>query len=206
MSQQPEVTWARVDPERPAPVPPFVHPAALVETDQIGEGTRVWAFAHILPGVVIGRGCNVGDHCYIEQGVVIGNDAVIKNGVSIWDGVTIEDRVFVGPNVAFTNDLVPRAKAHRDVWDPTLVREGASLGANATIVCGTTIGRYALVGAGTVITKDVPDFGLVVGNPGRLVGFVCRCGQRLVFADNRTVCACGGRFRRTDQGVEEEEA
>ena len=108
---------------------------------------------------------------------MLGHDAIIKNGVSIWDGVTIEDRVFVGPNVAFTNDLVPRAKARREVWDPTLIREGASLGANATIVCGTTIGRYALVGAGAVVTKDVPDFGLVVGTPGRLVGFVCHCGQ-----------------------------
>jgi acetyltransferase-like isoleucine patch superfamily enzyme len=181
----------------------FVHPAALVESDQIGAGTRVWAFAHVLQGARIGRGCNVGDHCFVENGVTIGDDAVIKNGVSIWDGVTIEDRVFVGPNVAFTNDLVPRAKTPRDVWDPTLIREGASLGANATIVCGTTIGRYALIGAGTVVTKDVPDFGLVVGNPGRLIGSVCRCGQRLAFDDDRAVCACGCRFRRIDQRVEE---
>jgi acetyltransferase-like isoleucine patch superfamily enzyme len=183
----------------------FIHPAALVESDQIGSGTRIWAFAHVMPGVTIGRGCNVGDHSFVESGVTIGDDAVIKNGVSIWDGVTIEDRVFVGPNAAFTNDLVPRAKAHRDAWDPTLVREGASIGANATIVCGHTIGRYALVGAGTVVTRDVPDFGLVVGNPGRLIGFVCRCGQRLTFTADRAVCTCGRRFRRADQRVEEEE-
>lgn len=180
-----------------------IHPQALVETDRIGAGTRVWAFAHILPGARIGQDCNIGDHSYVEGGVAIGDEVVIKNGVSIWDGVTIEDRVFVGPNAAFTNDLMPRAKVVRAEYQRTLVREGASLGANATLVCGITVGRYALIGAGAVVTRDVPDFGLVVGNPARLAGFVCRCGDRLVFREAEADCACGRRYRRTADRVEE---
>jgi len=170
------------------------HPTALVESEHIGPGTRIWAFVHVLKGAVIGSNCNIGDHCYIEGGVKIGDKVVIKNGVSLWSGVTIEDRAFIGPNAAFTNDPVPRAKLYRDECEKTLVREGASIGANATLLCPVTIGPYALVGAGAVVTQDVPDFGLVYGNPGRLVGFVCRCGQRLPFAldeDGETTCVCG---------------
>jgi len=177
-----------------------IHPTALVETDHVGPGTRIWAFVHILKGAVIGRDCNIGDHCYIEGGVQIGDEVVIKNGVSLWTGVTIEDRVFIGPNVAFTNDLVPRAKVYRDDYDHTLVKEGASIGANATLLCPLTIGRYALVGAGAVVTRDVPDFGLVYGNPARLVGFVCKCGQRLPFTpeqDGTATCSCGLSYRKT---------
>ncbi|MEM4409099.1 MAG: aminotransferase class I/II-fold pyridoxal phosphate-dependent enzyme [Candidatus Caldarchaeum sp.] len=185
----------------------FAHPTALVESQQIGDGTRIWAFVHILKGAIIGRNCNIGDHCYIEDGVVIGDEVVIKNGVSIWTGVTIENRVFIGPNAAFTNDRVPRAKAFRSIYDRTVIQEGATIGANATLVCPLTVGRYALVGAGAVVTRDVPAFGLVYGNPARLEGFVCRCGQRLPFAlDNNgyaTCRACGCHYEK--QGLEVKE-
>ena len=175
----------------------FVHKSALVETAQIGAGTRVWAFVHILKGAVIGANCNIGDHCFMEGGVTVGNDVVIKNGVSLWDGVTIEDRVFVGPNVAFTNDHVPRAKVFHEEYDRVTVKEGASLGANATVVGPRVVGRYALVGAGSVVTKDVPDYGMVVGNPGRWVGWVCRCGTRLEFGEAvETSCGCGLTYLR----------
>jgi UDP-2-acetamido-3-amino-2,3-dideoxy-glucuronate N-acetyltransferase len=181
----------------------FAHAASLVETDQVGAGTRIWAFCHVLAGAVIGRGCNLGDHCFVEGGVVIGDDVVIKNGVSIWHGVTIENGVFVGPNVAFANDLVPRAKVYLPTYDRTLLCEGASIGANATLLCGITIGRFALVGAGAVVTSDVPDHGLVVGNPARLRGSVCRCGQRLAFSAQQARCACGRAYRQADGRVEE---
>ena len=169
----------------------FSHPNALVECEQIGKGTQIWAFAHILKGAVLGKNCNIGDHCFIEGGVVVGNEVVIKNGVSIWEGVTLEDHVFVGPNVSFTNDHVPRAKVFHDEYEKTLIREGASIGSNATIVAPRVVGRYAVVGAGAVVTRDVPDFGLVVGNPGRLVGWVCVCGTRLEFWGNKAQCKCG---------------
>ena len=169
----------------------FIHPRALVETDAIGEGTRIWAFCHVLAGASIGRDCNLGDHAFVENDGTIGNECVVKNGVSIWTGVTPKDRVFVGPNAAFTNDLVPRARVRRGAWDQTLVKEGASIGANATLVCPLVIGRYALIGAEPVVTRDVPDFGLVVGNPARLVGYVCRCGERLAFTNGRAICSCG---------------
>jgi acetyltransferase-like isoleucine patch superfamily enzyme len=182
----------------------YVHPAALVTSTEIGAGTRIWAFCHVLDGAVIGRNCNIGDYCYVEGGAVIGNDVVVKNHVAIWRGVTVEDRVFVGPNVAFTNDLLPRAKVFRAEYDRTVIREGASLGANATILCGLTIGRYALVGAGAVVTRDVPDFALAVGNPGRIRGFVCACGKRLALADHVAVCACGAHYRERDHRVEED--
>ena len=169
----------------------YIHPKALVENDAIGEGTKVWAFAHVLKGAVIGRDCNIGDHCFIEGGVTLGNEVVIKNGVSIWEGVTIEDGVFVGPNVNFTNDRVPRAKVFKEEYDKTVVKKGASIGANATLVCPITIGRYALVGAGAVVTRDVPDYGLVYGNPAKLKGWVCRCGKKLAFEKEKAVCGCG---------------
>ena len=176
----------------------YIHPQALVESNMIGDGSKIWAFAHVLNGAVIGTNCNVGDHCYIEGGVSIGNEVVIKNGVSIWEGVTLEDRVFIGPNVAFTNDLVPRAKVYRDQYELTLVQEGASIGANATLTCPVIIGRYALVGAGSVVTRNVPDFGLVYGNPARLRGWICACGKRLplkVEEETDPYCDCGLIFR-----------
>ena len=172
----------------------YIHPQALVESDLIGSGCQIWAFAHVLKDAMIGSGCNIGDHCYIEGGVRIGDNVVIKNGVSIWEGVTIEDSVFIGPNAAFTNDLIPRAKVYRDRYDLTLVKQGATIGANATLVCPVIIGRYALVGAGSVVTTNVPDFGLVYGNPARLQGWICICGKRLdlqAAEQAHVVCDCG---------------
>jgi len=157
----------------------FIHTQALVESDTIGEGTRIWAFAHVMKGARIGKGCNIGDHSFIESGVTVGNDVTIKNGVSIWEGVEIGDLVFVGPNVAFTNDTRPRSKVYHATPERTRILEGASIGANATILSGITIGRYAMIGAGSVVTKDVRDFELVVGCPARHAGWVNKAGNRV---------------------------
>jgi len=174
---------------------PYIHPQALVETRAIGARTRVWAFAHVQDGASVGADCNIGDHCYVEAGVTIGNGVVVKNGVSIWSGVTIESGVFIGPNAAFTNDLRPRSRVRRDLCR-TVIREGASIGANATLLSDIDIGRHALVAAGAVVTKSVPAFSLVVGNPARVRGAVCRCGASLRFAGKRAACACGARYQR----------
>lgn len=173
----------------------FVHPQALVESEEIGAGCRVWAFAHVMPGAQIGTHCNVGDHAFIETGAKLGNHVTVKNGVSVWDGVTAEDHVFIGPNVVFTNDRNPRAavKKSRDQFLKTQIREGASLGANVTVVCGITIGRFAFAGAGAVLTKDVPDHALVVGNPARVIGYMCECGEKLT---EGLTCGCGLRFAK----------
>jgi UDP-2-acetamido-3-amino-2,3-dideoxy-glucuronate N-acetyltransferase len=178
----------------------FVHPQALVETDAIGDGTRVWAFAHVMAGAQIGDHCNICDSVFVESNVVIGNHVTIKNGVSVWDGVSLADGVFVGPNAVFTNDLNPRAavKKGRELFVPTLVEQGASIGANATIVCGTRVGRFAFIGAGAVIIRDVPDFAVMVGNPARQIGFMCECGERL---DPKRECQCGLRFEKVDGGL-----
>lgn len=174
---------------------PFIHPKALVETTSIGSGTRVWAFAHLLKGAVVGKDCNICDHAFIEGGAVLGDRVTIKNGVLIWKGVMIEDDVFVGPGVVFTNDLTPRSKAEFSLAT-TCVSRGATLGAGAVIVCGTRIGERAFVGAGSVVTRNVPDRGLVYGNPARLKGFVCDCAQKLRFVGSRARCGCGRIFVR----------
>ena len=179
----------------------FVHPSGLCESDDVGTGTRVWAFAHVLPGAVLGADCNICDHCYIETGAILGTNVTVKNGVAVWDMVTLEDDVFVGPNVAFTNDLRPRAAVKRDRSDflATTVRRGATVGANATIVCGTEIGEHAFVAAGAVVVRDVPAFGLVAGNPARHIGWVCTCGGTLPAS---LVCgACGRRYQCVDDGA-----
>jgi len=173
----------------------------MVESQMIGEGTRVWAFTHVLKGARLGRNCNVGEQCYIESGVVVGDDVVIKNGVALWEGVRIEDRVFLGPSCVFTNDPVPRSKLFK-ARASTLVREGASIGANATILCGLEIGAFALVGAAAVVTRSVPDFALVVGNPARLRGYVCRCGNKLKFnPQQEAMCDCGSRYSKESHAV-----
>ncbi len=147
------------------------HDTALVSPQAcLGQGTRVWAFCNIQAGAVIGGGCNIGDHCYIESGAVIGNNVTVKNGVSIFDGVVLEDGVFVGPAVVFTNDRYPRSRAVGWKLEKTIVKKGASLGGNATILCGVTVGERAVVGAGAVVVKDVPAYAIVVGNPARQVG------------------------------------
>ncbi len=158
----------------------FIHELAVVDDGaEIEDGTRIWHFAHIRGTAKIGKNCNIGKGVYVDAGVSIGNNVKIQNGVSVYHGVTVEDDVFLGPHMVFTNDLYPRAVS--DSWEvsETLVKRGASIGANAVIVCNTVLGEYCMVGSGSVVTKDVPDFGLVVGNPARLVGFVCKCGRPL---------------------------
>lgn len=174
----------------------FIHPKALVECQDIGEGTRVWAFVHVLDGCRVGRDCNVCDYTFIESGARLGDRVTVKSGIYIWEGVTCEDDVFLGPNVVFTNDLYPRSKQHHEKYVATLVRQGASIGANATILCGTTIGRYALIGVGSVVTRDVPDFALAYGNPARLEGFVGKAGRPLAVEGNIGTCPqTGERYR-----------
>jgi len=151
---------------------PFIHPDARVESLSIGRGTRIWAFAHILPGATIGEDCNICDHTFIENDVVVGNRVTIKCGVQLWDGLTLEDDVFVGPNATFTNDLFPRSRQHLAAFPRTLIRKGASIGANATILPGIVIGSGAMVGAGAVVTGSVPANAIVVGNPARISGYV----------------------------------
>jgi len=158
----------------------YAHPTAIVESESIGEGTRIWHFAHVRSGSKIGNNCNIGKSVYIDIDAEIGNNVKIQNFVSVYRGVTIEDDVFVGPSATFTNDLYPRAF----IWDEdhvsaTRICRGASIGANATLVCGITVGQYAMIGAGSVVAEDVPPFSLVLGNPGRLRGYVCYCGRRL---------------------------
>lgn len=158
----------------------FKHPTAIVESDTVGEGSKIWHFVHIRKGAIIGKNCNIGKSVYVDTEVRIGDNVKIQNFVSIYKGVEIKDDVFVGPSVVFTNDMYPRAF----IWEDetiiqTIIKKGSSIGANATIICGITVGEYAMVGAGSVVTKNVPPFGLVFGNPARLKGSVCYCGKRL---------------------------
>jgi UDP-2-acetamido-3-amino-2,3-dideoxy-glucuronate N-acetyltransferase len=178
----------------------FKHERALVHPNaQIGEGSRVWANANILEGAIIGEHCNICDGCYVERGAIIGNHVTLKNGVAVFDGVTLEDDVFVGSGVAFINDRNPRS--HRsDAWvlEKTLVQKGATIGANATVMCGVTIGTYAVVGAGCVVIKNVPDYTIVVGNPARWAGYACRCSRTL---NDDLKCACGASYQISNKTI-----
>ena len=175
----------------------FVHPDGRCESGTVGSGTRIWAFAHVLAGAVIGRDCNICDHAFVEGDAVIGDRVTVKNGVLIWDGVTIGDDAFIGPGVVFTNDLTPRAHVKKTGGElvPTAVRSGATIGANSTVVCGVTIGRHAFVAAGSVVTRDVVDHAMVRGNPARQSGWVCTCGLAL---DEHLVCTCGRSYHLLD--------
>lgn len=155
----------------------FVHPQAICETDTVGAGTRIWAFAHILPGAKVGNDCNICDGVFIENDVVLGDNVTIKCGVQLWDGLTLEDNAFVGPNATFTNTMYPRSKEYQKVFLRTVMRKNASVGANATILPGVTIGENAMVGAGSVVTQSVPANAIVFGNPARVVGYVDAHGR-----------------------------
>nr|MBN1228573.1 N-acetyltransferase [Anaerolineae bacterium] len=169
----------------------FIHESAYVDDGaRIGAGTRIWHFCHVMAQAIIGERCSLGQNVFVANHVQIGNNVKIQNNVSVYEGVTLEDNVFCGPSMVFTNVKVPRSSFPRNTSDDymrTRVRHDASIGANATIVCGVTIGAWALIAAGAVVTKNVPDFALIVGVPGRQVGWVCKCGESLpVFADDNT--------------------
>ncbi len=168
----------------------FIHETAVVsQAAKIGRGTKIWINSQIRENAIIGCDCIISKDTYIDTEVHIGDRVKVQNGVSIYHGVTVEDEVFIGPNVAFTNDLIPRAMNQDWKITPTLVKKGSSIGANSTIICGNIIGEYALVGAGSVVTKNVPAHALVVGNPARIIGYVCKCGERL---DENSFCKkCG---------------
>ena len=177
----------------------FRHETAVVDAGaEIGAGTKIWHFAHVLPGTRVGRNCNLGQNVMVGPNVQIGNGCKVQNNVAVYEGVTLEDDVFCGPSMVFTNVLLPRAHVSRRAeFLPTLIRRGASIGANATIVCGHTIGEYAMVGAGAVVTRDVADFALVIGAPARRIGWVSRSGERL---KSDLVCPRTGERYRLEGG------
>lgn len=186
----------------------FAHESSYIdEAAEVGSGTKIWHFCHVMPRARIGRNCNVGQNVFIASDVMIGDNVKIQNSVSLYTGVIVEDDVFLGPSMVFTNVVNPRSHVpRRDEYRTTLVRQGASIGANATIMCGVTLGRYAFVGAGAVITRDVPDYALVHGNPARIRGWMCQCGIRLRFepdgSEERAVCgSCGNRYIKQAQSV-----
>ncbi|MGH9683310.1 MAG: Gfo/Idh/MocA family oxidoreductase [Candidatus Acidiferrales bacterium] len=181
----------------------FAHPSAVIDDPaEIGEGTKVWHFSHIMAGSKLGRGCNLGQNVVISPGVRIGNNVKIQNNVSVYTGVELEDDVFCGPSMVFTNVVNPRSHVNRrNEYQKTLVKRGATLGANSTIVCGITIGRYAFVGAGSVVTRDIPDYALVMGVPAKPVGWMCGCGIRLPDNGRPRVCAACGKAYTIDEGT-----
>src|SRR2546423_7021721 len=181
----------------------FVHESSYVDAGaQIGRDTKIWHFCHVMPGAVIGERCSLGQNVVVMPGTRIGNNVKIQNNVSIYEGVVLEDDVFCGPSCVFTNVLNPRAHVSRKhEYRKTLVKRGSSIGANATIVCGVTLGEYAFIGAGAVVTADVPAFGLMLGVPARRVGWMCQCGERLVVAGGRGACAGRGAPYAESDGV-----
>jgi len=178
----------------------FIHPNALVESVEIGGGTRVWAFAHVLKGSAIGKNCNICDLTFIEGGASVGDNVTVKCGVYLWDGVEIGDNVFIGPCVAFTNDPRPRSKAYPKEFQKTVVLEGASIGANSTILGGIKIGKWAMVGAGSVVTKSIPDYTLAYGVPAEARGSICECARDLQFSGGQAKCVCGKEYSKSQDG------
>ena len=184
----------------------FEHQSSYIDQPcTIGKGTKIWHFTHIMPHCHIGENCNIGQNVVISSGVTLGNNVKIQNNVSVYTGVICEDDVFLGPSCVFTNVINPRSHVSRkDEYKETLVKQGASVGANATIVCGNSIGKYAFIGAGTVVTKDVPDYALMVGNPARQLGWMCQCGEKIEFEDQHAVCrVCSKKYSKNDSGVRE---
>ena len=182
----------------------FVHPTAVVdEPVEIGDQTQIWHFSHIMSGAKIGKNCIIGQNVFIASGSILGNNIKVQNNVSLYDSVVLEDDVFCGPSMVFTNVFNPRSFISRKKeFRRTLVKRGATIGANATIVCGNTIGHYAFIGAGSVVTKDVPDYALVYGNPGKVMGWVCQCAEEIIFRSGKATCkACGKRYQKGRDGV-----
>ncbi len=169
----------------------YVHPSSIIDENcEIGEGTKIWHFSHVMSGAVIGKNCNLGQNVVVSPKVILGNNVRVQNNVSIYEGVVCEDDVFLGPSMVLTNVINPRsAISRKEEFRKTLIKKGASIGANATIVCGNTIGEYAFIGAGAVVTKDVPAYALIVGNPGRQKGWMSEFGHKLQFnGENKAVC------------------
>lgn len=188
----------------------FVHESSYVdEPCQIGAGTKIWHFSHIMKNSTVGRNCNIGQNVVVSPGCRIGNNVKIQNNVSVYTGVTLEDDVFCGPSMVFTNVINPRSHVERkDEYRNTLVRQGATIGANATIVCGITLGRFAFVGAGAVVTRDIPDYAIVYGSPAKIRGWACSCGLKLDFDTStsgqaQTGCSCGLRYKKDGLAVVE---
>ncbi len=179
----------------------FAHESSYIDDGaQIGQGTKIWHFCHVMPGAIIGERCNLGQNVVVMQGSRLGNNVKVQNNVSIYEGVVLEDDVFCGPSCVFTNVVNPRSHVSRKAeYQRTLVRRGASIGANATILCGVTLGEYSFIGAGAVVRSDVPPFAIMVGVPARRVGWMCRCGVRLQLREGRATCAaCGTHYRESD--------
>jgi UDP-2-acetamido-3-amino-2,3-dideoxy-glucuronate N-acetyltransferase len=179
----------------------FAHESSYIDDGaQIGQGTKIWHFCHVMPGAIIGERCNLGQNVVVMQGSRLGNNVKVQNNVSIYEGVVLEDDVFCGPSCVFTNVVNPRSHVSRKAeYQRTLVRRGVSIGANATILCGVTLGEYSFIGAGAVVRSDVPPFAIMVGVPARRVGWMCRCGVRLQFREGRATCpACGTDYRESD--------
>ena len=193
----------------------FVHESAYIdEPVSVGKGTKIWHFCHVMSGAKIGEGCVFGQNVFVGKDVQIGNNVHIQNNVSVYTKVTLEDNVFCGPSAVFTNVLNPRAEVRRPLNEylPTLVKEGATIGANATILCGRTIGRYAFIGAGAVVTKNIPDYALVYGNAAIIAGWMCECGEKLAFTgkgtnpiEYATCVECKKRYEKRDLTVKRDE-
>jgi UDP-2-acetamido-3-amino-2,3-dideoxy-glucuronate N-acetyltransferase len=182
----------------------FIHESSYIDKPcQIGDETKIWHFCHIMGDSKIGQNCNIGQNVVISPNVCLGNNVKIQNNVSVYTGVTCEDDVFLGPSMVFTNVINPRSHINRkEEYKATLIKQGASIGANATIVCGNTIGRYALIGAGTVVIRDVKDYALMVGNPARQIGWVCQCGEKIEFNNGNGCCSsCGEEYILEDESV-----
>lgn len=182
----------------------FVHESSYVDDGcQIGRGTKIWHFSHIMNNCKIGNNCNIGQNVVISTNVILGNNVKVQNNVSVYTGVICEDDVFLGPSCVFTNVINPRSFIERkNDYRKTIVKKGASIGANATIVCGHDIGQYAFIGAGSVVTKNIPDYALAVGNPAKVIGYVCQCGNRLQFDNNKAVCGCcNKKYEKKDDSI-----
>ena len=189
----------------------FIHQTSFVDKGaKIGEGTKIWHHSQISEGAQIGQNCVIGHNCFIASKAKLGKGVKLESNIDVWDLVTLEDYVFVGPSAVFTNDLNPRAKYPKSKfpecgkWLPTLVKEGASIGANATIVCGNTIGKWAMIGAGAVVTKNIPDYALAVGIPAKIIGWFCECGNKLEFQPEKAICQiCSRKYEKKGEVVRE---